>query len=184
MSLSNKKSPSRQARWHFLSLQIGTNRKSIWSNKKALSEIVAYVLLITISIALAILVYNWLRFYTNQGQDIQCPSDVSLMIVEYDYACNSNTLNITLRNKGLFTADGFVLRASDKQNSKIGIYNLNKTGSQIKTGNQENYLFPTSQDVDGKTISNSLTYIEIQPFIQENRKQVLCSKISSQTLNC
>ena len=51
-------------------------------NKRAVSMIVAYVILITIAIALSILVYNWLRFYVGPGEKVECPEGVSLIIQE------------------------------------------------------------------------------------------------------
>ena len=76
-------------------------------NKRGVSIVVGYVLLITIVIAIAGIVYSWLRWYVTPGEDISCPDGVSLVIKEYE--CVGDILNLTIKNKGRFSFDGFVV---------------------------------------------------------------------------
>ena len=157
-------------------------------NKKGVSIIIGYVLLITIGIALSTLVYSWLRFYVTPGEEVSCPEGVSLIIKNYNYDCTANKLNLTLQNKGLFTVDGFVLRANDKQGSHLGVYTLNGTGEKMKPGDVS-----SSQEYDSdkyfvgsaeKEIKNKLTFIEVQPFVYDKGLRVVCKKIATQVLTC
>ena len=56
-------------------------------DKRALSNMVAYVLLISLTIALSALVYNWLRFYVSESDINECPEGMNLVI--QDYTCFS-----------------------------------------------------------------------------------------------
>ncbi|PIN78100.1 hypothetical protein COV15_00365 [Candidatus Woesearchaeota archaeon CG10_big_fil_rev_8_21_14_0_10_34_12] len=93
-------------------------------NKKAISEIVSYVLIIVISLSLAVGVFSWMKLYIKEPPK-QCSEDVALVI--YDYVCNSSTkiIEITLENRGLFDVDGFIIHASNKPDATEASMNLN-----------------------------------------------------------
>src|SRR3989344_210535 len=76
-------------------------RKIRKENKKAVSEIVSYVLLIVVAISLSIIVYAWIKIQLPK-EIIECPEGVSVIIK--DYQCNeqNNIINITFQNKGFF----------------------------------------------------------------------------------
>jgi len=80
------------------------------TNKKGLSEIIAYVLLIVVAISLSLLVYAWLKGQM-PGKTEQCPEGINLVIE--DYSCSGGVINLTLRNKGLFVLEGIIIKASD-----------------------------------------------------------------------
>lgn len=156
------------------------------SNKKGISIMVGYVLLITIAIALSVLVYNWMRFYVSEEEGKSCPDGVSLII--WDYSCSATELNITLKNKGLFNIDGYVLRVSDEEDAELGLYTLNETGSKL--GPQESVDFSydlTSSIEDGygsPYTLESLTVVDVQPFIYDGEK-IFCKKsVAHQELSC
>jgi len=113
-------------------------------DKKGISGMVAYALLIAIAITLSILVYNWLRFYAS-GSDIpECPTSVNIVIDEYTCMKDPNGfLNITLANRGLFTIDGYTLRIHDRVGAEFGLYTINATGSVVLPGEivKGNYSF-------------------------------------------
>ncbi len=78
---------------------------------------VAYVLLIVITLTIATLVYNYLRHYIWKPQE-ECPDGISLYIE--DYKCNNtlHQMNLTLRNNGLFTIYGIKVKVTnDKDKS-------------------------------------------------------------------
>ncbi|NMB66531.1 hypothetical protein GYA25_00505 [Candidatus Woesearchaeota archaeon] len=82
-------------------------------NKKGLSIIVSYVLLIGISIGLSIIVYTWMKTYVPK-ESLECPDGVSLSISKITYEAATKRLNITFRNNGRFSIDGFYIRGSNK----------------------------------------------------------------------
>src|SRR3972149_7833470 len=82
------------------------------SNKKALSEIVGYTILIVIAISLSVLVYAFLKTYIPK-EAVSCEEDLNLIV--QDYSCStSGELKITIKNKGLFKADAVYVWFEDK----------------------------------------------------------------------
>src|SRR3989338_162195 len=78
------------------------------NNKKGVSEMVAYVLLIVIAVGLSILVYAYIKLYASGGTTQECKSDINLVI--QDYTCENGQLVLTLVNKGLFDIDAAYVR--------------------------------------------------------------------------
>lgn len=147
-------------------------------NKKSLSEIVAYVILITIVLTLSALVYSWLKCYIPGSCDsasATCPEEVSVIVKEY--SCGGGFLNITLQNKGLFSADGFIIRVNDKPESTLGVYTLkvsgNGEGKVLKPGESYNYSYSLLNEVysgESKKQLSKLTFIDVQPFVNKSGK--------------
>lgn len=169
-------------------------------NKKALSEIIAYVLLITIALSLSVLVYGWLKNYVPQDTgNLDCPDNIALIIKTYN--CNltdtSFKLNVTITNKGLFTVDGFIIKLNDQDGAKIGLYPISSTedgftGVKLKPGESYSHEYQIDTEstnvytsTDGTTPNplSKLTFIEVQPFIQKQTR-IYCNKLSSQTVSC
>ncbi len=98
-------------------------------NKKGLSEIVAYTLLIVIALGLALLVYTWVKSIV-PGEESECPSDVSLVIDSYSCNVVENKITVTLKNQGLFDVNGFFIRFAEKYDGAAII----KIDSQEKNG--------------------------------------------------
>ena len=87
--------------------------KMISKNKKGLSIVVSYVLLIGISIGLSVLVYTWMKNYTPR-ESLECPDGTSMSIVREIYNCSTGILNLTLKNNGRFSIYGFYIKGSNK----------------------------------------------------------------------
>jgi hypothetical protein len=87
-------------------------------NKKAVSEMVSYVLLVVIAVGLSIAVYAYLKVFIPKGEKPQCNEDIQLTV--QDYTCNNQTkmLSVTLYNKGLFRVNAVYLRLS-KEGTKV-----------------------------------------------------------------
>ena len=51
--------------------------------KQGLSNMVAYALLISITITLSIFVYGWLRFFVAEPDVTECSGDVNVVIQNY-----------------------------------------------------------------------------------------------------
>lgn len=78
------------------------------ANKKAISELVAYVLLITLAVAMAAATYAFLRPYAEKPLPAEeCPDAINIVIE--NYACNDTNINISLKNRGLFSVTGVVI---------------------------------------------------------------------------
>ncbi|MCH7850552.1 MAG: hypothetical protein IH845_02820 [Nanoarchaeota archaeon] len=167
--------------------------------KRAISNIIAYVMLISISISLSIMVFSWLRFYVADDTVETCPEGVSLIvqnyICSYGFANGSGNenarLNITLKNKGLFNIDGFVLGVNDRVGAGVGIYILDENGTFVEPGKSVNLEY----NISNKYISDGgynnrfdapidrLTFVQIQPFRTNENGDLLCATLSSQVID-
>lgn len=169
-------------------------RKNILSNKhlagkRALSELIAYVLLISISLSLAGIVFIWLKGYLpSENPSVECEENVGLIIRDYNYSCDAKSLNLTIENKGLFDVDGYILRVNNITYAKLGIYTLNRSGRSLYAGEiyTDFYQFANQTDeVLPKSISGYLTFVDLQPILIKDKKRVYCSNfISKQSLSC
>ena len=102
--------------------------RKILDSKKAVSDMVSYVLLIVIALAISAGVYSWLRFYVPAQIDSQkCSDDVAIAIT--DYNCSNQILSLTIENKGYFTVNGFFARGVN-DSTKLPTINLNTTNPQ------------------------------------------------------
>ncbi len=158
------------------------------ATKRGLSEVIGYVLLISISLTLASLVFTWLKGYLpNDTSSIECEENVALVIRDFNYTCGGSILNLTIQNRGLFNVDGYILRVNNGSISDVGIYTLNKTGRAIPTGELyfDNYTTIQTADTIPKPITGNLTLVEIQPLVLKKNKLVYCSNfISKQRVSC
>jgi hypothetical protein len=157
-------------------------------NKRAVSNVVAYVLLIVIAVALSVLVYNWLRFYVGEGDVSECLDGVGIIIKDYNcYETNefgAGRLSITLKNKGRFSIDGFSLRVHDRPGAEFGFYTLDEVGASIIPGGEHsvNYSFDDYIFDDDKVLE-TLTLVEVQPFMMEGGN-ISCRSYAYQELVC
>ena len=156
-------------------------------NKSALSNVVGYVLLISITISLSVLVYGWLRFYVDV-QDIKtCPDGVNIIIESYQCSPSitrgpAGSLNVTLKNKGLFTVDGYELRVHDREDADFGLYSFGFVEEIIHPGEEftKIYNFGEVEEV----VLTTVTLIEVQPFIKEGATKLRCKSHVSQKVEC
>ncbi|MFH1522084.1 MAG: archaellin/type IV pilin N-terminal domain-containing protein [archaeon] len=158
--------------------------------KKALSNVVGYVLLISITISLSVLVYGWLKFYVSEEDIATCPDGISIIIK--DYGCipsplgaDSGYLSITLKNKGLFKVDGYSLRVHDRPDADFGFYTFNDTGVAIMPGGEDTgtYYFADKLVDDGKALKE-VTLVEVQPFIIKEDQVVNCGSHITRKIEC
>jgi len=92
-------------------------------NKKAVSAMIGYVLLITFGIIMGVIVYNYLKTYVPKDP-LDCPTGVAISL--QDYSCSGNELNVTLKNNGKFNFAGFFIHASNNTNQKIATIDLSQ----------------------------------------------------------
>lgn len=153
-------------------------------NKKAISEIVGYSILIVIAVSLSVLVYSFLRLYIPKDR-VTCEEDVKLTI-QY-YACNlsKGVLNLTITNKGLFKADTAYIRfGNEDQKIKTRIDNLSLSGEL--SGLDPTKSFSSTYNVSGFMISGHHDYgLELQPAIIVDKQIIVCENaIITQPIQC
>ena len=172
-------------------------------NKKGISIVIGYVLLIGVSIIMSILVYQWLKTYV-PTEELKCPEGTSIFIKETVYDCNSKTLKITLQNNGKFSLAGYFIHVSTNLDteslatidlaSKLSTGGI-RFGKSIIYQDNINELTPNSPNNVKTSSFNvfdygiSLTEVEIIPtrFQEEDEKNryISCSEGKvRETLKC
>lgn len=147
-------------------------------DKSALSNVIGYVLLISVTLSLSVLVYGWLRFYVSDSNIETCSEDVSVIIE--NYTCSGTSLTVTLKNKGLFEVDGYVLRFHNRTDAEFGFYPLDNEGVEILPGEKHSHKYDFSEDY----YLNAVTLIEVQPFINGDNDKISCKAYASQKVEC
>ena len=154
------------------------------NNKRGLSEVVGYVLLIGVAIALSIMVYYFINSYLPKQTTSDCPEGLSIIIYEYSCDASQSRLNLTLQNKGLFDIDGFIIKAANDSNlpAKSLKYN-NGTGTQSVgivyiDDNAELVLKPSGKfnRVFDYSDHGLITKLQIIPFKNYKGESLLCGK--------
>ncbi len=145
-------------------------------NKKGVSVIIGYVLLIVIAISLALLVYAWMKGNLPKEKQ-QCPDEVSLVIK--DYNCFENgKINITLKNNGFFDIDGFIAKISNKSKSLPilalkGVFPVQSNDGQFIFGVPMNSSQEFTETFDYSN-HNLILDLQIMPLKRIGNKLVLC----------
>lgn len=122
-------------------------------NKKGVSIVIGYILLVAISIVISIVVYQSLKTYV-PTEAIECPDGTSAFIKDIYYNCVNSRLNVTLKNNGKFSIAGYYIYVSNNSDeealattdiSQDVIENLegqNKFGNSVVFVLGENALTP------------------------------------------
>jgi FlaG/FlaF family flagellin (archaellin) len=125
----------------------------IFSNKKGVSMIIGYILLVAISIVMSIIVYQWLKTYV-PSEGIKCDEGTSIYIRSIDYNCSEGKLTIYLKNNGKFSIYGVLVRVSNKTEEELATIDLSQkvlqggivyTNTISFTENFENGLSPAEE---------------------------------------
>ena len=83
------------------------------SNKKAVSEVVAYVLLIVIALSISAMVFVWLKYFVPKAAE-ECPDSIAIAIKSYSCDTAGNTITLAIKNNGLFNISGFYVYISNE----------------------------------------------------------------------
>ncbi len=81
-------------------------------NKRGISIVIGYILLVAITITMSLFVYQWLKTYVPK-ESIKCSEGTSVFIKSISYNCTSKKLDMTLKNNGKFSVAGFFIYASN-----------------------------------------------------------------------
>lgn len=156
-------------------------------NKKGVSVMIGYILLISMAVVMSIIAFQWLKTYVPK-EGLSCPDGVSLFVKSS--TCTANELEITLKNNGKFNVSGYVIRASTQPGQEVATTDLSRNitfgGTQYQSSSvifkvsSENTFGPTSEAQHKYDISGITPYfIEIIPMrfeTEDNKFRVaICS---------
>ncbi len=172
------------------------NFKNFKKNKRGVSEMVAYVILISIAMGLAVAIYAYLNYVVNIVKPpVECKEGTSISLE--DYGCDPvlHEINLTIRNNGRFNVDGIIVKFSDNSSKEpiimlkpqysgtSGIFLAATTGhfsfDSLSPGEDNNIRiakFTIIQD-DGSLYpikEGTLKTVNILPFIRD-KKKVACT---------
>lgn len=119
-------------------------------NKKGVSEIIGYILLIAIVVVISIFVYGFLKTFVPQ-ESLTCPDGTSVSISNLIYNCTLNTLNFSLDNSGTFSIAGYFIHASNDSSQQIAAIDLTPYyvgPSSYHSSGSNNILFTTYGSLD------------------------------------
>jgi hypothetical protein len=146
-------------------------------DKKGVSLMIGYVLLIVIAISVSVGVFLYLKAYVPLDK-AECPDSASLQIDSI--TCELDTVVIELTNNGLFTLDGYDLRIGEPNRIFKVLINNDTTGRlfieesndgdpKLKPGKSFKSVPYEYPDHAGETRE-----IEIEPFIYFDNRPFLC----------
>lgn len=156
-------------------------RNLLQLNKKGVSEMIGYVVLIAIAVSLSIAVFFYLKLYLPDERP-ECEVDIKLTIDSVSCVWNSPTnpnfvnINLNVTNRGLFKVEGAYI--------KIGDYNrafredLNPDLTLISSCNGATGILNP-----GEKFCKTYTYspvpsivqeVSVQPVVWIDNKPVLC----------
>ncbi len=132
-------------------------------NKKAITPMIGYILLVTMAVVMGSIAYQWIRSYVPEELS-QCPEDVTVFVK--DYSCATGQFNLTIQNKGKFGVAGYFIHISNETDKEIATIDISSKVTQggIHAGNaiiflsgDDNPLMPD----DDRTVVFDLTGEEI-----------------------
>ena len=158
-------------------------------NKRGVSVLIGYVLLVVFVIAMGVVIYNWMKTYVPK-EDLVCPDGVSLFIK--DYTCDSDDLTLTLKNNGLFNVGAYFVRVTDTPEAGLATRDISPnitaggeflSPSGVKFTGSENSLAPNYDETHVFDISHltNIYTIEIIPLRwqeQDRRKRMVTCRTS------
>lgn len=165
-------------------------RKKGMKNHRGVSEMVGYVILISIGLAIASGVFIWAKYWAESFTPPKdCKEGTSIYLEEY--FCDPVTGNIilTIKNNGRFNVTGVVVAVSGnpgKDPSETlmakgpecapvrGICYLSSPA--LVPGSNRNITFVNKDESGLRIISDKIESVSIQPFIsQPNKRKIVCS---------
>jgi hypothetical protein len=171
-------------------------------NKKAVSLMVSYVLLISIAIALSIGVFIWLKGISNVTPVADCKEGTSILLE--NYTCTTGItggISLEIKNSGYFNISGIVLSVSDNVDrfpityltkdifscQSVGQASHCQFNSPLKPGDK---MTATYTNIDAQTNSpvtfTDVEVVRIQAFIIDTTGKVICenSAIKQNVQSC
>jgi len=139
-------------------------------NKRGISPVVGYVILIAIILIISLITYNWIKTY-KLGGGLECPEGVSLVIEKAE--CSNHKLEVKVKNNGLFDINGYVIRGerkiSETKKEVIDLY-----GGYYYFDDFEDIKLEPDEDITklfGGTKAGRIMSVEITPIrFEQNEK--------------
>ncbi len=169
-------------------------------NKKAVSIMIGYVLLISTAVIIGAMVYQWMKTYV-PADSMECPEGTSLIIKEFD--CYSDItsgnwgINLTVKNNGRFNLNGYFIKATNISDQEVATKDLS---NYISIGQGRGMVLIAGELSPGKEKSqmifdltnsklNKIYSIEIIPaknIVIKNKKRIVgCTKSKiREKVNC
>lgn len=172
-------------------------------HKKAVSELISYVLLIVIAIGASVLVYSALKLYIPKSGPA-CQDGISLVISD-SYSCliespDSASLTLSLSNKGKFTVDAAYIRiGKPDQKTTVWINAVNLSQYYLyynstnglppgqETATQTYQINPGTIQGANPITANGTYILEIDPVVIDKitKKEAMCKNaIITQEIVC
>jgi len=135
---------------------------------------VGYALLIVIAVSLSVIVYAFLIRYVWRPPET-CDEGVSLIVEDYNCDTTANLLNLTVKNQGRYSLDGFMIHGSNKTVKWFAMNQATESelneevlfeGDRLNASMSRNFLFDYTEH-------NSINRIEIKP-LQAGKKLIVC----------
>ena len=93
------------------------------NNKKGVSVIIGYVLLVVFAVIISAVVYNWLKTYI-PSEKLECSEGVSILIKEAKFDGFDSILNLTIVNNGRFNLAGYIIDAKNTSEEELATIDL------------------------------------------------------------
>lgn len=160
------------------------------ANKKGLSELVSYVLLIVIALGLAAGVYTWMK--SNVPSETEsCDENTAIIVRDYCLDAVAKTISITFENKGYFDIKGVAMKASKdvSQMPTIALQSTDEINSGSTTGRYDfsEALIPQAITTVLFSYTNLITSIlakiRVQPFINGKEGPIYCDNYYDVTID-
>lgn len=171
-------------------------RTILQKDKRAISNMVSYVLLIVITLSTAAGVYAFLKFKAQvPTDDATCEVDVSMTIKNYECEPGNSKIIIRLENSGFFNIDGFFIKGANDPD-KVPIAQLRRTDISSNESSDGIYYFTyydKNKELKGepfspresitaefsyskaiKEMGDELAKVEIQPFVYSGERIAAC----------
>ncbi|MAG78898.1 hypothetical protein CMI40_00800 [Candidatus Pacearchaeota archaeon] len=158
-------------------------------NKKGISVMIGYVLLISSLVVMGGIVYQWMKTFV-PTEVIDCPDGVSIYIrdVKCENVNGSYQLNLELRNNGRFDIGGYFIHIADNPNQELATIDITENlissgikmnpGIKFDIGIGEDNSFKPNKDVTNVFIlNNTINLVEIIPlrFQEDDNKNKFVS---------
>lgn len=154
-----------------------------FKDKKGVSLMLSYVLLISIAIVMSIAIFSWLKLIANVEPIESCEDGTSIVIE--DYSCFNETLQLKIKNNGRFSVNGFIITVSDDPD-RTPVIPIKPIGGSDVNVNPGYYTFIEGLK-PGKSINSSfsnsgiefesITNVRLQPFIiSKSDDKIVCDE--------
>ncbi len=169
-------------------------------NKRAVSEVIGYVLLVAITLSIAAIVFVSLKTFVPKDT-VQCPEGITLTLSDnsctYTDATGSTQvqLNLNFTNTGRFSIDGYFIRASSGSEPDLIIHPLDSffvafdTGERVenkiaftpiaeglKPNGKQHHRFVITGSENQELLVKKIGIIEIIPYqnSEQEDKPIIC----------